>query len=379
MQVLHIGKYYPPFHGGIENYMGDLLPALKLQGIGVAALVHQGESDLNHPDFVYRSPSYGQLFYAPISPKFPLLLAQLIDRLNPNILHLHLPNTSAFWVLSIAKARKIPWVIHWHADVEYKSNLKLMLAYQAYRPLEKKLLSRSHAIITTSPAYLESSLPLARWKEKTHVIPLGLDTRRMTKLSSTDLTLAINLWGKKHRKVLAVSRMSHYKGLNFLIEAVSQVDSIQLIIVGPNTRKSLQALTHKLHVEDKVLLADAQPATELHALMATCDCLCLPSIDRAEAFGLVLLEAMHYGKPSIASDIPGSGVGWVVQHNKTGRLVPPQNAQRLAQELTSLGNDNLIWKEMGSNAKNRFDTHFNIQYSATRISDLYNIVLEGKQ
>ena len=40
MRVLHIGKYYPPFAGGIEHFLADLLPALHNQGIAAAALVH---------------------------------------------------------------------------------------------------------------------------------------------------------------------------------------------------------------------------------------------------------------------------------------------------------------------------------------------------
>jgi rhamnosyl/mannosyltransferase len=375
MRALHIGKYYPPFYGGMENYMGDLLPALTKRGVKIAALVHRHRSGVSPKPYVYQSPCYGRLLYAPISPQFPLRLTRLIKDFKPDLLHLHLPNTSAFWALAIAKARSIPWVIHWHADVDAQSNQYLAYAYHAYKPLERHLLSKSDAIIVTSPPYLESSQPLAPWSEKCRIIPLGRDSATFPQLSPNDVNIAQQQWGNTQRKVLAVSRMSYYKGLEYLIQATAQIDSIKLIIVGPGTHDKLLHYTQMLGIENRVWLADVQPQKSLHALMATSDCLCVPSIERTEAFGLVLLEAMYYGKPTIASDIRGSGVGWVVQHGITGKLVPTRNVRSLAQELHNLGHEKLAWIDMGRNGRSRFNEAFDIRYSAEQILLLYRDIL----
>ena len=66
---------------------------------------------------IYRAPSYGRLLYAPVSPAFPFWLARAIREFQPDLLHLHLPNTSAFGALLVPAARRLPWVIHWHADM----------------------------------------------------------------------------------------------------------------------------------------------------------------------------------------------------------------------------------------------------------------------
>ena len=66
-------------------------------------------------------------------------------------------------------------------------------------------------------------------------------------------------------------------------------------------------------LNDRVRFLGSVSESKIRSLFSTCDCLCLPSIERTEAFGLVLLEAMAFGKPVVASDIPGSGVGWVVK------------------------------------------------------------------
>ncbi len=375
MRTLHVGKYYLPFYGGMENYMADLLPALMKRGVEIAALVHRHKSGISPYPFVHQATCYGQLLYAPISPQFPFLLTRLIGDFKPDLLHLHLPNTSAFWALTIAKARNIPWVIHWHADVVLQLNQYLAYAYHAYKPLERRLLSKSDAIIVTSPPYLESSRTLVPWREKCRIIPLGRDSGAFPKLSTNDINIARQRWGNTHRKVLAVSRMSYYKGLEYLIQATALIDSVKLIIVGPGTHDKLRHYIRVLGIENKVWLAGVQPVQSLHALMATSDSICLPSIERTEAFGLVLLEAMYYGKPAIASDIPGSGVGWVVQHGVTGKLVPPKNVQSLAQELHNLGHEKLAWIDMGRCARSRFIEAFDIRYSADQIMLLYRDIL----
>ena len=84
MLILHIGKFFPPFAGGIENFMGDLLPALVQQGVDTMALVHHSpdkhvanDTGLEESKIV-RAPCYGTLLYAPVSPHFPFLFNSIL-------------------------------------------------------------------------------------------------------------------------------------------------------------------------------------------------------------------------------------------------------------------------------------------------------------
>ena len=166
MRVLHIGKYYPPFAGGIEHFLADLLPALQTQGVAAAALVHD-EQPRRHGRWpsrdaaipVYRVPCYGRLLYAPVSPQFPFWLVRALREFRPDLLHLHLPNTSAFWGLAVPAARRLPWIIHWHADVVASLlDRRLALAYRFYRPFEQRLLAASRAVIATGGRRLSVSV-----------------------------------------------------------------------------------------------------------------------------------------------------------------------------------------------------------------------------
>lgn len=120
MRVLHVGKYYPPFAGGMEHFLADLLPALRVHGVVPAALVHDERRGLSgrrpapsDSPAIYRAPCFGQMLYAPLSPAFPFWLNRAIRDFRPDLLHLHLPNTSAFWALTIPAARRLPWVVQW--------------------------------------------------------------------------------------------------------------------------------------------------------------------------------------------------------------------------------------------------------------------------
>ncbi len=359
----------------MENYLRDMLLVLQEQNVEIRALVHRHKFGTTSDPFIDEIPCFGQWLYAPVSPSFPLKLVSMISEFKPDILHMHLPNTSALWVLAIPAARKIPWVVHWHADVGVKSGSLLKLAYRAYKPFEQRVLSRSRRIIATSPPYLASSTALIPWKSKSVSIPLGRAPNGFPAISKQAMTKAHKQWGGFEKRVLVVARMTYYKGLEYLIQAVQQTSSVRLVVVGPDTEKKLAHQIKDNRIAKKIWLAGTQPEEQLHALMATCDCLCLPSIDRCEAFGLTLLEAMYHGKPVIASNIHGSGISWVVDDGVTGKLVPPKNVQLLSEALESVNPKSPEWIRMGKQAKKKFAAHFDLAQSARDIVRHYESIL----
>jgi rhamnosyl/mannosyltransferase len=382
MRVLHIGKYFPPFFGGIENFMADLMVAQVTQGIEVTALVHNHHHAIkvesakvcveNDAIEIHRVPAHGKLLYAPFSPLFPLVLWRLINKFKPDVLHLHVPNTSVFWVLLLASAKRIPWVIHWHADVVSDNQPMLQLAYYCYRPLETRLLAECKAIIVTSRAYLDASKPLSFWRHKCHIIPLGLAPREnfLVPLNAED-KVAI-YWGEAKFKILCLGRLSYYKGHDILIEAIKQLDNTKLIIVGQGEKYTqLRSQINSNNLQDTVLLMGGQPAFVVLQLLASCDCVCLASTARSEAFGMVLLEAMAQAKAVVATNILGSGVGWVVKRGVTGRLVQPGNSDALAEALKALINNPELCVKMGQAGESRFNRKFHIKAIAAQIRTLY--------
>ena len=386
MRVLHIGKYYPPFAGGMEYFLADLLRAPPARGIAAAALVHderpnrRGQRpDPADPLPVYRAPCHGQLLYAPLSPAFPFWLNRAIRAFRPDLLHLHLPNTSAFWALALPAARRLPWIVQWQADVVASTiDRRLALAYRLYRPLEQRLLAASRAIIATSPPYLEASAALRPWRERCYVIPLGLEPARIPDPDPLAQARAATLWDGAAFRVLAIGRLSYYKGHDILIRAAAELTDSRVLIVGTgDRRKRLAALIQSLGLDGRVELSGFQPETDLNALLASCDVLCLPSLERTEAFGLVLLEAMRFGKPVVVGDIPGSGAGWVVRQAGHGLLTPPGDPAALAAALRGLQRDPVRRETFGQSGAAALRDRFGIDRVAAAVADLYRQVLAG--
>jgi len=387
MRILHIGKFYPPFAGGMEHFLADLLPSQQALGLEVAALVHHegpgwrgsipAKGDL--PPLIYRAPCLGRILYVPLSPTFPWWLNRVIRDFAPDLLHLHLPNTSAFSAFLLPRARRLPWIVHWHADVVASAlDRRLALAYGLYRPFEQRLLRRSQAVIATSPSYLAASQALQPWRKRCVTIPLGLDPGRLQSPDTEGLVQALTLWGDASLRVLAIGRLTYYKGHEILIRASASLPGVRTLIVGGGEyRQRLERLIQTLNLDGSVQLTGYLSEAEIAALLASCDLVCLPSLERTEAFGLVLLEAMRYAKPVVVSDIPGSGAPWLVRRAQNGLLSHPGDVRSLVAALTELQAYPERRQQLGVAGALALEQEFGIQPVAVAIGRLYGQVLGG--
>ena len=383
MRVLHIGKFLPPDMGGMESFLGDLMEAQTSGSVEAGAVVHAGARSsgvvrATEAGRVWRVPMMGQLLYTPVSPSFSWRLSDAIRRFRPDVLHIHLPNPSAFCALVSPAARALPWVVHWHSDVVFPpGRTALQGALRTYRLFERRLLERAECVIATSPPYAASSLPLAPYRHKVEIVPLGLDPRR---LESTDSARdwAETQWNASGLRLLGVGRLAHYKGFNTLIQALAHAKGVQARVVGEGEMyEALDAQIRSAALSDRVRLMGACSDDQRNALLRSCDALVLPSVERTEAFGVVLLEAMALGKPVVASAIPGSGPAWVVDAQTHGWHVNPGDVDGLARALNDCAQDEAKRSLFGIAGKARFEECFHIDAVASRLDNLYHEVLRS--
>src|SRR5919107_442400 len=139
-------------------------------------------------------------------------------------------------------------------------------------------------------------------------------------------------------RIVFVGRADERKGLPVLLAAfaalVTRVPA-RLTVVGPESADVLDYLPDG-EAAANVEAVGRLPETELWRCLHDADVLCAPSLS-GESFGMVLTEAFAAGTPVVASAI--AGYSDVVTDGRDGVLVPPGDAQRLAEALRELALD----------------------------------------
>ncbi|MFC6988172.1 glycosyltransferase [Haloplanus sp. GCM10025708] len=181
---------------------------------------------------------------------------------------------------------------------------------------------------------LEFSDVLDPHREKASVVPLSVDLDEYGPPADADA--AVDLPGDPARPVvLFVGRLTYYKGVEYLLDAMESVDATLLVVGDGARRADLEARAARLGLEDCAFFLGRVADETLHACYEAADVFALPSVEPSEAFGIVQLEAMAYGTPVVNTDLP-TGVPWVSVDGETGLTVPPRDADALADALSSL-------------------------------------------
>jgi glycosyltransferase involved in cell wall biosynthesis len=231
--------------------------------------------------------------------------------------------------------------------------------------------------VATSQAYADSSIPLKTWRHKLAVIPIGTpapepaDPERVARLRHRH---------GGRRIVFALGRMTHYKGWQVLMRAARHLDpDVQVVIGGGGPELArFRAMAERLQVQDRVELVGPVSPARLEAYFAIAELFCMPSTNRAEAYGVAALEAMARGLPVVASAIPGSGLGWLLQDGITGLQVPPGEPRALAQALRSLLDDGALRERLGRAGRARWAAYFTAETMADETVALYHRLLAAR-
>lgn len=376
LKVLHLGKYFHPDPGGIESVVKDVVQGTVRAGCDVSVLCMGHVDRMREEHYcgatVLRTPIWKILASQPLGWRY----FQQFLRRSPefDIVQIHVPNMLAALALMMARVPgKV--VVHWHADVVNHGFLgKLM------QPLERIMLRRADALVTTSQAYADGSPLLREFRDKVHIVPIGItDPLAENAVEATGAQALSGLIPDDAPVILAVGRLVPYKGFEVLIDAARALPrDCRVVIVGGGERGDILARRiRERGVADRVILAGRLDDDALQALFRRAAIYCLPSVSRAEAFGVVLLEAMARGIPVVATEIAGSGVPWVNQHGITGLNVPVGDAAALASALTQLLADTQRRAQMSREARRRFEEEFTSELATSRFIALYHALVDG--
>lgn len=341
MKILELGKFYPPYRGGMETLLRIWSEGFVRRGAQVDCVVANDSPRTMHEELngvrVHRHASFGALFSVSLCPGY--LGA---PRRHPaDLWHAHFPNPLAD-VACLRGNRSTPLVLTYHSDV-----IRQACLMRLYRPLMERLFRRATRIVAATPNHIEFSPWLGPYRDKCEVIPFGID---LAELKRTDAVAkaadALRREAGGRPIVLTIGRLVGYKGQSYLIAALRELEAVLWLVGTGPLEHALRDQAAALGISERVRFWGAVDEAQLPALLHACDVFALPSITPNEAFGVVQVEAMACGKPVVSCALR-SGVPFVNQDGVTGLIVPPRDAGALTVALRRLFGDDALRAQFG--------------------------------
>lgn len=373
MRVAHIAPVFPPYRGGMGAVAFHQARALAAAGAAVTVVTPRGKVPRARPAGV-------------TVEEWPALLArgnaaclpQVLWRLRGfDVVHLHYP---FFGTAELLAARRLAGgprlVLQYQMDV-VGVHWKARLFHWHRRTALPFILRMADALVVTSYDYAASSFlaaDLAALEAKLVAIPGGVDLGAFSPAGGRSAArAALGLAERPTVFFLArLDRAHYFKGLHVLIDALSLIPEAALVVGGDGEWRAQYEAQARARLGDRAHFVGDVPDAVLPAYFRAADALALPSIDRTEAFGLVLLEALACGTPVVASRLPG--VRTLVDEGRTGYLVTPGDPLELAQALTRCLHESAL---LAPNAVAFVRDRFSWEAIAAELLALYQRLLAG--
>jgi glycosyltransferase involved in cell wall biosynthesis len=345
--------YFPEL-GGVEA-VTKVIAEIISQSEEVKVLTFNSNNELKEEVInkvkVIRLPSYLSRGSIRLSRSYKNKFSSIVKSARTVIFHF--PSGQPEIYASTYKKITAEKICFYHADLVGHG----LLGFFYNKIFVNRFLKSMNKIIVTSPNIAGTSKILKKYHKKIEVIPLFVDVSHFYPKSSNKRNLLVSKLKalnndrtkyKMKRIIMYLGRLSHYKGLEYLIKAVMFLDnSYRLVIIGEGPlKKKLEKLADRLEVRSRTLFLNHVPYEELPEYYSAADVFVLPSISRAEAFGLVGLEAMACGTPVITTEL-GTGTSYYNIDGQTGLVVPPKDPKALAEAIRTICESD--WKSRKKN------------------------------
>ncbi|MCK4668012.1 glycosyltransferase [Candidatus Dependentiae bacterium] len=346
-KLLIMYKYFFPEVGGIEsflkllcNYTSDMYDVIVL----VSAKNSKTRIEMIDQVHIIRT---GTIINA-LSTPFSTMYFYYLSRINPDLIIINLANPiSVLAYMLIRPPGKL--IAAYHMDIVRQKNI-----FQLYKPILIYFLKKYPVrIVASSYKYVENSRVLRKFREKITVIPYTIEVSKIKPEQVTGMNPG-------YKYILFIGRLIYYKGVQYLLEAMKNVNGdCHIVIIGGGV------LENKLKGQVKETGLDSSrihfvgkiSEKQKYSYLKGAEMLVLPSSHKTEAFGIVLLEAMVFGKPLVTTEL-GTGTSWVNQDQWTGIVVPARNSEKLAGAINKILNNPDLSRRFGDASLKRFNTEF---------------------
>lgn len=326
------------------------------------------------PKHVHRIPGVMHIGNAGVLPSLFHRLAGF------DLVHLHYPFFGGAEPVIVRKALRKDQglVMSYHMDAT-ADGVKGAIFSAHRRMLFPWLVNRVDRILVSSLDYARhSALADLNVEDRLEEHAFGVDLERFKPGEEDELKEELGI-RKKTPVLLFVGGLdaAHaFKGVQEMIEALEQIKQHDwhLVIVGDgNLKETYRANAEANGLAQRITFAGSVSNKDLPRYYRMADMHLFPSTKRAEAFGLVAMEAAASGVPSIASDLPG--VRTVVLDGDTGLLVPPANVEELKKAILLLLEQVDLRERLGLSARKQAEQRYAWEPLIDRLEETYASVL----
>jgi N-acetyl-alpha-D-glucosaminyl L-malate synthase BshA len=307
-------------------------------------------------------------------------LSQVVRECDIDVIHAHWAVPMGF-VGTLAKhVTGIALVITTHGrDVYVNPDAGAVVPELWYaRPFLRFALRRADRVIAVSRDCCRHAVAAGTPLERISVIANGVDARLLSPECGNGARIRqLFAIPQSAKVILFVGSLRRYKGVDVLIRAMPAVldsdpSAVVLIVGAGPQREDLMALRDSLSLRDTVIFAGSVPNSELVHYEKACEAFVLPS--RRESFGIAALEAMACAKPVIGTR--QGGLKEIIDDEKTGLLVDPDDSQQLASAILRILRDKILARHLGSNARRKVEEEFDWAQVARQTAATYRQAIE---
>ena len=365
MKILLALTYYRPHTSGLAIYVERLGRALADRGHQVTVLTSQYERSLPRTEHLHgvdivRVPVAFRVSKGVIMPTFGAVAWKMVRA--HDVLSLHLPQFDASGLAARGRLLKKPVTLTYHCDLQLPPGLFSRVVDKVVYGSNILAAQFADTIVTYTKDYAAHSPFLSRYLDKVKVIPPPVHVPDVT---PDEIATFRAKWHLEGQRIIGfAARLATEKGVEIMLEALPQVlqahPSARVLFAGPyqnvlgeeSYARRIMPLVER-HKEHWTFLGVLDPR-EMAAFFRNCDVTVLPSLNSTESFGLVQVEGMLCGAPSIASALPG--VRQPVLMTGMGEVVPVGDRAALAEAVIRVLNDKAKYTRPRSDLEALFST-----------------------
>lgn len=348
-KILHISKFFYPYFGGIEDMALTIVDELKpnFEQMVFCFNHEKGtQEDLFNTIPIYRVGTTFTVSSQPLSVSYIKCLSRIVNKFSPDYIHVHLPNPLAALALLIIRPSNSKIILHWHADILNKGVL-----YKMIKPIEKRIVEAAYKIVCTSTNYAQSSPAINQYQDKITILQNTIDDKKLDVEGHELYKIDEVRRNYNNRKIVFfVGRHVPYKGIEYLIKSEEYITEDCVIVIAGEGELT-ESLKRLCGANSRIVFTGKLSNDELKYHLYASSVFAFPSVNRSEAFGLALAEALYCGVPAVSFNIEGSGSLWVNKDRHSGYIVENKNEKAFGKAISKILASDELQMQLSTNAQ----------------------------